>query len=138
WHPEPPRGARCRPRRRAVHLAASGRHHPGHVMTDPLLESAQRWIEDDPDPATREELARLLEVYQAGTAGAAEELASRFSGFLEFGTAGLRGTLGAGPHRMNRAVVIRAAAGLAAYLTEALTAAGQERRARVVIGRDAR
>ncbi len=107
-------------------------------MTDPLLESAQRWIEDDPDPATREELARLLEVYQAGTAGAAEELASRFSGFLEFGTAGLRGTLGAGPHRMNRAVVIRAAAGLAAYLTEALTAAGQERRARVVIGRDAR
>ena len=50
------------------------------------------------------------------SAGAADDLADRFAGMLQFGTAGLRGIVGAGPNRMNRAVVIRAAAGLVAYL----------------------
>ena len=74
--------------------------------------AAQAWLAEDPDPDTRAELQQLLD---AG-AEADAELADRFSGTLEFGTAGLRGAVGAGPNRMNRVVVIRAAAGLCAYL----------------------
>jgi phosphomannomutase len=77
---------------------------------DDVIEQARAWLEEDPDPQTREELAALLE------AGDTAALAERFSGMLQFGTAGLRGELGAGPMRMNRALVIRAAAGLASYL----------------------
>ncbi|MGW0941879.1 phospho-sugar mutase [Streptomyces sp. NPDC002623] len=96
-------------------------------MHDDLIARAQTWLAEDPDPETREELAELL------AAGDVAELAGRFSGTLQFGTAGLRGELGAGPMRMNRSVVIRAAAGLAAYLD----ATGQ-RGGLVVIGYDAR
>ncbi|HQY34772.1 MAG TPA: phospho-sugar mutase, partial [Actinotalea sp.] len=65
--------------------------------------------------------------------------ADRFSGILEFGTAGLRGALGGGPHRMNRAVVIRAAAGLVHYLRDAMAQGGPTAEGpRVVIGYDAR
>jgi phosphomannomutase len=86
------------------------------VATDPLLAQALAWIDDDPDPATRTELDALLDAVAAGDPGARTELADRFDGTLEFGTAGLRGAVAAGPNRMNRAVVSRAAAGLAAYL----------------------
>jgi phosphomannomutase len=92
-----------------------------------LLARADAWLAEDPDAETRDELAELIE------AGDVTELAERFGGTLQFGTAGLRGELGAGPMRMNRAVVIRAAAGLAAYLN----AEGQ-RGGLVVIGYDAR
>ena len=91
------------------------------------------WINEDPDPATREELTALLAAHESGDAEATAALADAFSHPLRFGTAGLRGRLGAGPNRMNRAVVIRAAAGLAAYLREIL---GD--RFTVVIGYDAR
>ncbi|MFJ3495654.1 phospho-sugar mutase [Streptomyces sp. NPDC086091] len=94
---------------------------------DDLLTRARTWLAEDPDPDTREELARLLDT------GAVEEIADRFAGTLQFGTAGLRGELGAGPMRMNRAVVIRAAAGLAAYLRAQGRGGGL-----VVIGYDAR
>ncbi|MYU25729.1 phospho-sugar mutase [Streptomyces sp. SID8352] len=92
-----------------------------------LLARARTWLAEDPDPDTREELARLI------AAGDRTALAARFAGTLQFGTAGLRGELGAGPLRMNRAVVIRAAAGLAAYLRAEGHTDGL-----VVIGYDAR
>ncbi|MEV6413288.1 phospho-sugar mutase [Kribbella sp. NPDC051718] len=77
-----------------------------------IRTAAQAWLAEDPDPDTRAELQALLD----SGAEADAELADRFAGTLEFGTAGLRGAVGAGSNRMNRVVVIRAAAGLAAYL----------------------
>ncbi len=97
------------------------------VHDDELIARARTWLAEDPDADTREELGKLIE------AGDVAELAGRFSGTLQFGTAGLRGELGAGPMRMNRAVVIRAAAGLAAYLKKNGGTDGT-----VVIGYDAR
>ncbi|MFD5479642.1 phospho-sugar mutase [Streptomyces hawaiiensis] len=96
-------------------------------MHDELIAQAQAWLTEDPDPETRTELARLIDAQDH------TELAARFSGTLQFGTAGLRGELGAGPMRMNRSVVIRAAAGLAAYLKKQGHDNGL-----VVIGYDAR
>lgn len=96
----------------------------------------QAWIDNDPDPGTRDELETLVvKAKETGeTASAAvKELESRFAGTLQFGTAGLRGELGAGPNRMNRAVVIKAAAGLTAFLQETLGSDFS-----VVIGHDAR
>jgi len=94
-----------------------------------LRERAEAWRLADPDPATAEELARLL------AQGDLAELADRFAGDLEFGTAGLRGVLGAGPNRMNRAVVRRTTAGLARYLKDHVPDAATRG---VVVGRDAR
>lgn len=93
----------------------------------------QEWINHDPSADDRAELTALLSAAEAGDPEAAGELADRFSGPLEFGTAGLRGAMAAGPHRMNRAVVRQAAAGLVAYLVEKV---GDD--AVVVIGNDAR
>lgn len=114
-------------------------------MTDPaqpdtaLLDQARAWLADDPDPATREELSGVLDRAALGEPAAEADLEDRFAGFLEFGTAGLRGALGAGPNRMNRAVVVRTAAGLTAYLTAQARGRGDATPApAVVIGFDAR
>ena len=96
-----------------------------------LLDAARAWLADDPDEQTRAELRAVIEAVEAG--GDSADLADRFDGTLEFGTAGLRGALGAGPNRMNRVVVTRAAAGLAAYLLDSGVT-----HASVVIGYDAR
>ncbi|MCX4533075.1 phospho-sugar mutase [Streptomyces sp. NBC_00841] len=96
-------------------------------MQQDLITQARTWLAEDPDPETRDELAKLIDAEDL------DALAARFAGTLQFGTAGLRGELGAGPMRMNRSVVIRAAAGLAAYLK----AKGQTD-GTVVIGYDAR
>jgi phosphomannomutase len=98
-----------------------------HDETD-LRERTEAWIAADPDPVARAELAALL------GAGKTSELADRMAGTLEFGTAGIRGAVEAGSNRMNRAVVIRTTAGLAAYLADRTT---PDERV-VVVGRDAR
>jgi phosphomannomutase len=92
---------------------------------------AERWMGEDPDPRTRDELGALLAKGEAARA----ELADRFAGTLEFGTAGLRGVLGAGPNRMNRAVVARATWGLAHELLASVPQAAERG---VVVGGDAR
>jgi phosphomannomutase len=85
----------------------------------------EKWIDEDPDLVTKQRLQDLLD------SGDESELRSCFAGFLEFGTAGLRGPLGPGPSRMNRAVVTKTAAGIATYMRRhGMTS--------VVIGRDAR
>jgi phosphomannomutase len=94
-------------------------------MDHALVAEVKAWIEDDPDPVTASHLQKLLDT------GDEAMLRTYFSGFLQFGTAGLRGPNGPGPSCMNRAVVGRTAAGIAAYMkTRGMT--------RVVIGRDAR
>ena len=100
------------------------------------LTAAREWLAQDPDPVTRAELEQLVLAAQAGDRLAQDGLAERFSGRLEFGTAGLRAQLGAGPRRMNRVVVAHAAAGLAAYLLERRGPASQA--PSVVIGYDGR
>lgn len=82
-----------------------------------LIGRARDWIADDPDPDTRAELDAIVDAAQAGDAAAAADLAERFAGTLTFGTAGLRGRIGAGPNRMNLAVVIRAAAGISRWIS---------------------
>ncbi|MFJ6653153.1 phospho-sugar mutase [Microbacterium sp. NPDC091313] len=100
-----------------------------------LLEAARAWLAQDPDGQTRGELRALIESAASGDESARGDLADRFSQRLAFGTAGLRGALGAGPNRMNRVLVAQAAAGLAAYLVERAPAGESPR---VVIGYDGR
>ena len=97
------------------------------MIDDQLRKQVQAWLDDEVDEAASAELAELL------VAEDDAELADRFSGPLTFGTAGLRGPLRAGPNGMNRAVVRRAAAGLAGWLS----AAGQSGRP-VIVGYDGR
>lgn len=88
------------------------------MNTPELLATAQAWLEQDPDEETRRELSDLIAEASSGSTTAIEHLHDRFDTRLAFGTAGLRGELGAGPNRMNRVLVSQAAAGLAAWLLE--------------------
>jgi phosphomannomutase len=94
-------------------------------MNPTLRAEVQAWIGDDPDPKTAAELQALLDAEDETTLG------RHFNGFLQFGTAGLRGPIGPGPSCMNRAVVGRTAAGIASYMKK-------RGMTKVVIGRDAR
>lgn len=101
-----------------------------------LLDRARAWLAQDPDPETRSELRPLIDAAEAGDESATAELADRFAARLAFGTAGLRGELGAGSNRMNRVLVAQAAAGLAAYVVEK---AGADAAApTIVVGYDGR
>jgi phosphomannomutase len=104
-----------------------------------ILDAAWAWLHEDVDGADIAEMAALADAAAAAGPDAAEaaaELRDRFAGTLQFGTAGLRGAMAAGPNRMNRAVVVKAAAGLGAYLNNAL--ADETRPPRVTVGYDAR
>ncbi|MDR6985785.1 phosphomannomutase [Paenarthrobacter nitroguajacolicus] len=103
-----------------------------------LLTDAREWASQDPDPATSAALVELADLASGGDAGATQELGDSFNGTLQFGTAGLRAALGPGPNRMNRVVVRRAAAGLAAFLSETVAAAAPGTQPRAVVGFDAR
>jgi phosphomannomutase len=110
---------------------------PASPLPKGLADAVRAWIHDDVDPASAQELGDLLSTAlsdQGGAQDAADALADRFSGPLEFGTAGLRGAMRAGPNGMNRAVVRRAAAGIAAWLNQSAANAGRT----VVLGYDGR
>ena len=94
---------------------------------DQARDIAKEWLECEPDLKNREEIEALL-------AGPESELIQRFTGHLEFGTAGLRGPLGAGPQRMNRPLVQMTAAAIAQRLLED----DQKESPLVVVGFDAR
>lgn len=85
-------------------------------MSEERLAQARAWMRQDPDPETRDELAGVITRASGGDAAALAELDDRFGARLAFGTAGLRGELGAGSNRMNRVLVAQAAAGFAAFL----------------------
>lgn len=99
---------------------------------DALLATARAWRDQDPDDRTRAELDAVITRVESGDDAAAADLADRFAGRLQFGTAGLRGALGAGSNRMNRVLVAQAAAGFAAFLL------GREAEPSIVIGYDGR
>ena len=103
-------------------------------MSEERLAQARAWMRQDPDHETRDELAGVVTRASAGDDTAVAELDDRFGSRLAFGTAGLRGALGAGSNRMNRVLVAQAAAGFAAYLRER-SAGGTPT---VVIGYDGR
>ncbi|MEY9853642.1 phosphomannomutase [Leifsonia sp. EB41] len=102
--------------------------------TPRLLEDARAWLAQDPDPETRAELDSLIVAAEAGSAEAVDDLHARFDTRLEFGTAGLRGEIAAGPNRMNRVLVSQAAAGFAHWLL----AHAEGEQPSVVIGYDGR
>ena len=85
------------------------------------------WAAQDPDQETKDELLDLIE------AADYEEISDRMGSRLEFGTAGLRGELGAGSNRMNRVLVTQSAAGIRDYVLEKFTSD-----ASVIIGFDGR
>lgn len=97
-------------------------------MSDSVRLLARQWLAAEPDHDIADELAALID-------GDDGELAARFTGRLQFGTAGLRAPIGAGPQRMNRLVVRQAAAGFGAYLLETDPANAARG---VVVGYDAR
>ncbi len=103
-------------------------------VSDELLATARAWLRQDPDHETRDELAALITRAGGGDEAALADLDDRFGARLAFGTAGLRGELGAGSNRMNRVLVAQAAAGFAAYLIEKAHGATPT----VVIGYDGR
>ncbi|MEJ1156231.1 phospho-sugar mutase [Microbacterium marmarense] len=120
-------------------MSDSGAGEPTSIDGPELLERAAAWLAQDPDGETRAELRGIISAVESGDATATADLADRFDGRLAFGTAGLRGELGAGSNRMNRVLVSQAAAGLAAYILEkAGTDADAALAPMVVIGYDGR
>jgi phosphomannomutase len=97
-----------------------------------VMSLAHAWRDQDPDQETVRELDAIIERAASGDSAAASELHDRFDSRLTFGTAGLRGELGAGPNRMNRLLVQQTAYGFGQFLL------GRESSPSVVIGYDGR
>lgn len=95
------------------------------MISEDLKRQVTDWIKNDPDPKTTAQLQQWL------TEENENQLKQSFNGFLQFGTAGLRGPIGAGPSCMNRAVVSRTATAITKFMK-------QHNLSSVVIGRDAR
>ncbi|MXR68370.1 phospho-sugar mutase [Shewanella sp. JBTF-M18] len=79
-------------------------------MQTQIQARIKHWLSLDSDAKSRDEIQALMDQ------GEQEELAARFAGRLTFGTAGIRGVVGAGPMRMNRLVVQQTSKGVAEYL----------------------
>uniref|UniRef100_UPI0030EC3F41 phospho-sugar mutase n=2 Tax=Leucobacter sp. USCH14 TaxID=3024838 RepID=UPI0030EC3F41 len=107
-------------------------------QVEAVMAEATAWADADIDARTRAEARALIDRAGRGDETAIAELASAFDGRLAFGTAGLRGRLGAGPMRMNRVVVSQTSAGFAAYLREQAERRGSRDAPSVVIGYDGR
>jgi phosphomannomutase len=104
-----------------------------HLTPDAdLLGTARRWRDAEPDDDIRDELDSLIRATESGDDA---ELAARFDGSLQFGTAGLRAAVAAGSMRMNRLVVRQAAAGLGQWLLDTVPDAAARG---VVVAHDAR
>ena len=88
---------------------------------------AEEWLAVDPDPEDRAKVRRLLDSDDHA------ELTERFGARLAFGTAGMRGAMGAGPMRMNRVLARVVAASVAERILRDRPADPH-----VVIGQDAR
>jgi phosphomannomutase len=102
------------------------------MSSSDLITRATAWLVQDPDPETAAELSSIIERADSGDESAIADLSDRFDSRLAFGTAGLRGELGAGPNRMNRVLVTQAAHGFAQFLL------AREAKPSVVIGYDGR
>lgn len=107
-------------------------------MLAQAMSVAERWAAEDPDRQTKAETLALLNLIPLGDDEAARTVVSQFGGRLTFGTAGLRGEVGPGPARMNRAVVMQTSAGFARYLLERAERGETESTPSIVIGFDAR
>ena len=107
------------------------------ASTDDLIRTAAAWLDAEPDADIRDELSSLIAAARSGDTG---ELAARFDGRLQFGTAGLRAAVAAGSMRMNRLVVRQAAAGLGRWLLDAQASGDipDASRRGVVVAHDAR
>ncbi|MBX3094215.1 MAG: phospho-sugar mutase [Cryobacterium sp.] len=103
-----------------------------------VIDEARAWRDQDPDAETRAELDHLIGAAEAGDVSAVAELHDRFDARLEFGTAGLRGELAAGPNRMNRVLVAQAARGFADFLLGRAGRGAGDDAPSVVIGYDGR
>ncbi|WP_087012542.1 phospho-sugar mutase [Leucobacter sp. 7(1)] len=108
------------------------------VADDSVIAAATAWAAQDPDPETRQEAVEWIAQATSGDQAARASLGDAFSGRLAFGTAGLRGPLGAGPARMNRVVVAQTSAGFAAYLHQRAARGETSEPPSVVIGFDGR
>ena len=107
------------------------------MSNDPqaILDRAEAWKIIDPNPNNQVEINELIK--QAQHQNDFTELEHRFSGRLHFGTAGLRGAIGAGPHRMNQVLIRWVSLGLGDYLNQVLKYSSNQKH-KVVIAYDAR